>query len=346
MQIESYFSNKRKKKGLTLALLTVVLILGMVSLLVGQYGISLVQTIRYAFGLDNGREAELIRRIIVNIRLPRTISSIVIGGVLAICGLTYQCVFRNTLVSQDVLGVSTGACVGAAVGIVLGLPALGIQAVSFGMGILTIVLVFLLSSRIKADRTLSLILSGILVGGAMSSALALIKFLCNPERHLQDIVFWTMGDISSISMEQLAYVAVPIFICVLVIFLKSWHLNYFCYSDSEARSVGVNINLYRIIFIVCATVLVATAVSISGSIGWIGLVIPQLTRLIVGTDNRNTVPTAFLMGSLFLLTVDLINRTISAAELPVSIISGLLGLPIFIICWFINQKQRKGLQND
>ncbi len=346
MQIESYFSDKRRKKGLTLALLTVVLILGIVSLLVGQYGISLIQTIRYAFGIDNGREAGLIRRIIMNIRLPRTISSIVIGGVLAICGLTYQCVFRNTLVSQDVLGVSTGACVGAAVGIVLGLPALGIQAVSFGMGILTIVLVFLLSSRIKADRTLSLILSGILVGGAMSSALALIKFLCNPERHLQDIVFWTMGDISSISMEQLAYVAVPIFICILVIFLKSWHLNYFCYSDSEARSVGVNINLYRIIFIVCATVLVATAVSISGSIGWIGLVIPQLTRLIVGTDNRNTVPTAFLMGSLFLLTVDLINRTISAAELPVSIISGLLGLPIFIICWFINQKQRRGLQND
>ena len=180
----------------------------------------------------------------------------------------------------------------------------------------------------------------------MSSALALIKFLCNPERHLQDIVFWTMGDISAITMEQLRFAAIPVVVCVFVILFKSWYLNYFCYTDSEARSVGVNIGLYRIIFIICATVLVATAVSISGSIGWIGLVIPQLSRLLVGTDNRNVAPTSFLMGSIFLLSVDLINRTISAAELPVSIISGLLGLPIFIICWFISQKQKKGIQND
>ena len=152
MQIDSYFKEKKKRKCLILALLVIVLILAALSLLVGQYGLSLWQTLRYALGKDEGREAILIRRIIVNIRAPRTIASVVIGGVLAISGLTYQCIFRNTLVSQDILGVSTGSCVGAAIGIMLGYSAVGIQTLSFVSGILTIVFVFLLSSRIKTDK--------------------------------------------------------------------------------------------------------------------------------------------------------------------------------------------------
>ncbi len=288
----------------------------------------------------------MIRSILINIRIPRTISSIVIGGILAIAGLTYQCVFRNTLVSQDILGISTSACVGAGLGIVLGFSTIQIQALSFFMGMLVICLIFLLSSKIRLDKTLSLILSGILIGGAMSSVLALIKYMANPETHLQAIVFWTMGDISSISMKQLGYIAVPVIVCTAILFLKSWDLNYFCFPDSEAKSIGFNIYINRIIFIVCATVLVASAVSISGSIGWVGLVIPQLSRLIIGTNNKYTMPLSFLMGSSFLLLVDIINRLISTAELPVSIISGLLGLPLFIFCWFANSKRNEVLHRD
>ena len=337
-QIDRLYQEKRKSILWIIALLTITILLAGTSLLVGQYGMSFSDTIKSVLGINGGVEADSIRKIILNIRIPRTLASIIIGGILAIAGLTYQCVFRNTLVSQDILGVSTSSCVGAALGIVMGLSSLHIQALAFALGILNICLIFLLSSRIKLDKTLSLILSGILIGGAMSSVLALIKYLANPETQLQAIVFWTMGDISSISLEQLGLIALPVAVCTIILFAKSWDLNYFCFIDSEAKSMGFNIGRNRILFLVCATVLVASAVSISGSIGWVGLVIPQLVRLLIGTNNRYTLPLSFLMGSSFLLLVDIINRIISAAELPVSIISGLLGLPLFIICWFANAK--------
>ena len=189
-----------------------------------------------------------------------------IGGSLAVAGLTYQCVFRNNLASQDILGVSTSSCVGAALGIVLGLTTAHIQILAFAMGILNVVLVFLLASRVKLDKTLSLILSGILIGGVMSSVLAFIKYIANPQTQLQAIVFWTMGDISSITYDQLLFVAIPIIASLVILFLKRWGLNYFCYNDSEAKSLGVNIVRDRIIYLGCATVLVASSVSIKQEI--------------------------------------------------------------------------------
>lgn len=346
MQINKFYENQKHTKKLIILFFAITVILAFSSLFTGQYGMNIWDTIKCVFGLQKGIEAENIQNIILNIRLPRTIASIVIGGILAIAGVTYQCVFRNNLVSQDILGVSTSACVGAALGIIMGISIGYIQLFSFIMGMFSIACVFVLSSKIQLEKTLSLILSGILIGGVMSSFLALIKYLANPEKHLQAIIFWTMGDISSISMTQLAYIAIPVIICTTVLYLKRWCLNYFCFPDSEAKNLGVDISKNRIIFLVCATVLVASAVSISGSIGWIGLVIPHLTRILIGTNNKNTLPLSFLMGSSFLLVVDIINRIISSAELPVSIISGILGLPLFVICWFINAKHSKEPQND
>lgn len=337
-QIEYLYRKKRKSLLWIVVLFFLVLLLSIISLFVGQYGMSFFDTIKSVLGINKGLEADNIRKIIINIRIPRTMASVVIGGVLAIAGLTYQCVFRNTLVSQDILGVSTSSCVGAAIGIVLEFSSLHTQLLAFVLGVLNLCVIFLLSAHIKLDKTLSLILSGVLIGGAMSSVLALIKYMANPETHLQTIVFWTMGDISTVTMEQLAFIAVPVIICTAVLFIKSWDLNYFCFVDSEVKSMGYNIRRNRILFLVCATVLVASAVSISGSIGWVGLVIPQLVRLLIGSNNRYNIPLSFLMGSSFLLLVDIINRIISSAELPVSIISGLLGLPLFIICWFGNAR--------
>lgn len=341
LQINEFYQKQNKDMFRIAVLFLITVILFLTSLFIGQYGIKVVDAIKAISFIDNSTQSESFRNIIFNIRLPRTISSAVIGGILAISGLTYQCVFRNNLVSQDILGVSTSACVGAAIGIVMGMSAVSIQFLAFTFGILNILFVFLLSSRIKLDKTLSLVLSGILIGGAMSSVLGLIKYMANPETHLQAIVFWTMGDVSSVTYEQLLYIAFPVVVCTVIIFLKRWELNYFCYSDSEAKSLGINITMNRIIFIICSTVLVASAVSVSGSIGWVGLVIPQLVRIIVGTNNKYTVPLTFLMGSSFLLVVDIINRLISSAELPVSIISGIIGLPLFIVCWFVNTKEKQ-----
>ena len=343
MQIDDYIRHQRLTKHFIAASLSLLIILTLSSMFVGQYGMSFWDTLACLIGKADEIQLENIQNIIINIRIPRTVAAIVIGGVLAIAGLTYQCVFRNTLVSQDILGISTSACVGAAIGIVMELSTIHIQVLAFSLGVVNILLIFLLSSRIKLEKTLSLILSGILIGGAMSSILALIKYLANPEVHLQAIVFWTMGDISSISLKQLALIALPLTMGTVIIFTQRWTLNYFCFSDHEAKSMGVNIGRKRILLLASATVLVASAVSVSGSIGWIGLVIPQLVRIMIGTDNRFTVSLSFLMGSSYLLLVDLINRLITAAELPVNIISGLLGLPLFIVCWFINVK-RRGLE--
>lgn len=341
MQINSVLA-KQKKNRITILLFAIgTFILTLMSLFVGQYGMSFIDTIKSVLGIAKEQDATVIRSIILNIRLPRTLAAIAIGGSLAVAGLTYQCVFRNNLASQDILGVSTSSCVGAALGIVLGLTTAHIQILAFAMGILNVVLVFLLASRVKLDKTLSLILSGILIGGVMSSVLAFIKYIANPQTQLQAIVFWTMGDISSITYDQLLFVAIPIIASLVILFLKRWGLNYFCYNDSEAKSLGVNITRDRIIYLGCATVLVASSVSIAGSIGWIGLVIPQLVRLIVGNDNKYNLPLSFFMGSSFLLIVDIINRMISAAELPVSILTGIIGLPVFVVCWLINAKSRK-----
>lgn len=337
-QVDNYISNKRKKQRITIALLLGTAILACVSMLVGQYGVSLTETIKTIFGVSDNPQSQMISSILLNIRLPRTVSAILIGGALAIAGITYQCVFRNMLVSQDVLGVSTGACVGAAIAIILNLSTYYIQGLSFVTGILSVGIVFVLAKSIKAEKTLSLVLSGILVSGLMSSVLGYIKYMANPQTQLQSIIFWIMGDISSISMQQIYQILIPMIICIALIFFNKWKLNFFCYSDNEATNLGFNINLYRVIFIVSATILVALSVSISGSIGWIGLVIPQLVRTIIGTDNRDTIGLSFILGADFLLLMDIINRLISSAELPISILTGIVGTPIFVVCLILKQR--------
>ena len=337
-QVDNYILNKRKKQRITIVLLLGTAILACVSMLVGQYGVSLTETIKIIFGVSDNPQSQMISSILLNIRLPRTVSAILIGGALAVAGITYQCVFRNMLVSQDVLGVSTGACVGAAIAIILNLSTYYIQGLSFVTGILSVGIVFLLAKSIKAEKTLSLVLSGILVSGLMSSVLGYIKYMANPQTQLQSIIFWIMGDISSISMQQIYQVLIPMMICLSLIFFNRWKLNFFCYSDNEATNLGFNINLYRVIFIISATILVALSVSISGSIGWIGLVIPQLVRTIIGTDNRDTIGLSFILGADFLLLMDIINRLISSAELPISILTGIVGTPVFVVCLILKQR--------
>ena len=342
-QVDKYKAGKKKKARITIALLIALIVLAVASMLIGQYGVSPIETIKILMGIQTATDGEIhmISSIMMNIRLPRTVAAILIGGALAVAGITYQCVFRNILVSQDVLGVSTGACTGAALAIVLDLSAYYIQGFSFVTGMLTVAIVFLLSKVIKTEKTLSLILAGILVSGLMSSVLGYIKYMANPDTHLQSIVFWTMGDLSTISMEQILQIVIPIAVCILLIYLNRWKLNFFCYSDGEATNIGFNIKLYRMVFLVNATILVSVAVSVAGSIGWIGLVIPLLVRTIIGTDNSDTLGLSFIMGATFLLLMDVINRLISTAELPISILTGLVGTPIFVICLLLKQREEK-----
>lgn len=340
-QVDNYQRRKRKTRIISVTLLVLLFLLTIISMVIGQYGISPLRCIRIVLGIEVADEATatMLRNIMLNIRLPRTIASIVIGGALSIAGLTYQCVFRNMLVSQDVLGVSTGACVGAAIAIILDLSIYSIQGFSFVVGMISVFFVFLLSRFFKVEKTLSLILSGILISGLMSSVLGYIKYTANPETHLQSIVYWIMGDLSSVSMKQISQIVIPITVCTVVILIHRWKLNFFGYSDSEAINLGFNINIYRALFIICATILVSMSVSVSGAIGWIGLVIPLLVRTLIGTDNNDTTGLSFILGAIFLLSMDIINRLISSAELPISILTGIVGTPVFVICLIIRQRR-------
>lgn len=339
-QVDKYNTQKKKVRFITIGLFIALLFLTAVSLVVGQYGISPIRCLRIIFGIEKADTytVTMLRNIILNIRLPRTIASVIIGGSLSIAGLTYQCVFRNMLVSQDILGVSTGACVGAATAIILNLSVYYIQGISFVAGMLSVFLVFLLSKTFKVEKTLSLILSGILISGLMSSILGYIKYTANPETHLQSIVYWIMGDLSSVNMTQIGQIIIPMVLCIIIILLNKWKLNFFCYSDTEAINIGFNINAFRAIFIICATILVSMAVSVAGAIGWIGLVMPLLVRTLVGTDNNDTAELSVIIGALFLLLMDIINRLISSAELPISILTGVVGTPIFVLCLILKQK--------
>ena len=339
-QVDKYHQKKRSARFITCILLVLLVILAVLSMLIGQYGISPIQCARILLGAEKTdvSTVAMLRNILVNIRLPRTIAAILIGASLSLAGLTYQCVFRNILVSQDILGVNTGACVGAATAIILDLSTVYIQGFSFMAGMLSVFLVFILSRAFRTEKTLSLILSGILISGLMSSVLGYIKYTANPESHLQTIVFWIMGDISSVSMKQISEIAIPAFVCTALILINKWKLNYFCYSDSEAISLGFNVNAFRTLFIVCATILVSLSVSVAGSIGWIGLVMPLLARILVGTDNNDTAGLTLILGAVFLLLMDIINRLISSTELPISILTGIVGTPIFVVCLVLKQK--------
>jgi len=279
--------------------------------------------------------------IIFNVRLPRILASVMIGAMLSLSGAVYQSVFRNPLVSPDLLGVSSGAAVGAAGAILLGAGLITRQLFAF-IGGMTAVLITSLVPRILRNRSnMMLVLSGIIVGGFLSSVLAIMKFVAEEQTELSSIVFWQMGSLSSILGRELLAI-LPIFlICSSLLLLLSWRINILAFGDLEARTLGVNVRQVRSIVIICASLLTASAVSISGTIGWIGLVVPHLGRLVVGSDNTRTMPLAILIGALFMLLIDTLARTVSNVEVPLSILTGFVGAPLYA---FLLYKQKTRLE--
>ena len=330
-------------------LLTVLLILILFSLVVGNYKeITPKDVFLVLFSYISKNETSVpktIQLIVFNIRIPRTLSALIIGSALAVAGCCYQEVFRNDLASPDILGVSSGACVGAALGIIMGVNAIAIQTLSFVVGLLTVLLVYFLTYIIKGNTTLSLVVSGMLISGLMNSILGFIKYTANPETELPSIVYWTMGDISSIKDIQLKIVGIPIIICMLVLFLLRWRLNYFGLSDSEAISMGINIKILRIIVIILSTILVGCAVSVAGTISWIGLVIPHLIKTVFGKNTMYSYPFSLISGAAFLLAIDIVGRIISTSELPLSILTGIFGIVVFLLCLFIGRVGNGAFKN-
>lgn len=272
----------------------------------------------------------VLETVVFNVRLPRIIAAMMIGTGLAVAGAAYQGLFRNPLVSPDVLGASAGAALGAALAIFMSLDPLGIQLVAFLFGLLGVTMTYAISTRMRSDPILSLILCGILMGAVFSALISLIKFAADPLDKLPAITFWLMGSLSDINMKDIAITIFPILGGSSVLMLLRWRLNVLTFGEEEAQTMGLNVTLLRSIVIVCATVITSAAVSISGLIGWVGLVIPHLARMLVGPDYRYLMPTAMLMGAAFLLMVDDLARLATTVEIPIGILTALLGVPFFL----------------
>lgn len=332
----------KKIKLSTILLCVTTVALCVVSMGIGHYKVDVSAVLPELFGYWEGASAQLSTGagVLLNIRLPRTISALLVGGALAVSGLTFQTVFKNRLASPDLLGVSTGSCVGAALCIILGMGSAWIQFGAFTMGIATVALTWLISCLFQRERNFALILSGVLVGGVMTSILGLIKYLANPETQLPTIIYWTMGDISTITMAQIGFVIIPMLLSMVLLWLLSWQMNHFAVNEDVAQSSGANMRRLRVCCVVCATLLTACAVSVAGTISWVGLAVPQVVRLVAGKGRRIPVALTILAGGAFILAADIVGRMVSKAEIPMSVLTGIPGILIFILCvYFTNKKE-------
>ncbi|WP_071549502.1 FecCD family ABC transporter permease [Neomoorella thermoacetica] len=271
-----------------------------------------------------------LETVVFQVRLPRMLAAMLVGAALATAGAAYQGMFKNPLVSPDILGASAGAGFGAALAIYFSLGVVGIQVSSFLFGLLAVGLTWTLSSRIRRDPILILVLAGILIGTLFSSGTSLIKYVADPYDKLPAITFWLMGSLAAIAPRDVWTALVPILVGTLPLYLLRWRLNVLSLGEEEARSLGLDTGRLRLIVILCSTLITAASVAISGMIGWVGLIIPHLARMLVGPNYRELLPAAILIGSAYLLLVDDLARVLTSVEIPLGILTSIIGAPFFL----------------
>ena len=304
------------------------------ALMVGRYSISFTDFFKMLFS-SSGYDME--RSIVVNLRLPRTIIAALTGIALSLSGLLYQETFQNKLVSPDLLGVSSGAGVGAALAILLGLTSAFISLFAFVFGIVTVLATVFISNVFRNKSSMILILSGIIVGGCMSAILSFIKYLADAETTLAGITYWLMGSFENSLMSDV-WVLLPIVgVCTVITLLLSWRINIVALGREEAQTRGINYKAYRILIIAIATLLTASSVAFAGTISWIGLVVPHIVRLLVGRNTKNSIPLCIVFGANFMVLTDIISRCFTAAEIPLSAVTGFFGTVIFVVILFIRR---------
>ena len=277
---------------------------------------------------------EILKTIVFKIRLPRILAALLVGASLSASGACYQGMFRNPLASPALLGASAGAGFGAALGIYLGFHVLCIQALSFFASLSAVGITCLLGGRIRHDRTLGLVLAGILTGSLFTAATSLVKYTADPFDKLPAITFWLMGSLSSVTLKDVFLVVPPIVLGLGFLYLLRWRLNVLSLPEEEARALGLRVHLYKLVMILCATLATAASVSISGMIGWVGLVIPHFARLLMGPDYLHLFPATLVGGGIFLLLVDNLARTLASVEIPLGILTALVGVPFFLFLLF------------
>lgn len=310
-----------------------LLALFLLSFVVGRYGVPLGQVVRILLSgvLPLGQTwTDNMGIAVLNVRLPRILLACLVGCGLSAAGTGYQTVFQNPMAAPDILGASSGACFGAALAIMTGQSAVMITVFAFLASLLSVALVYLVGNHTRGNRVVNLLLAGIMVGSLFSACTSYIKLVADPTNQLPQITYWLMGSLSGTRMGTVRFAAVCMAVGLVPLLLLRWRMNLLTLSPDEARAMGVHTDRLRLAVILSSTVLTAAAVSVSGMIGWVGLVIPHLSRRIVGSDCRRLMPMSCLFGAAFLLLVDNMARCLTATEIPIGILTAFVGAPFFI----------------
>ena len=309
-------------------------VLALISLCLGRYAVPPTDVLRIlasrfvpvAETWETGMEAAVL-----SIRPPRILLAALVGACLSIAGASYQGVFRNAMAAPDFLGASSGAAFGAALAILLGLSSASITVSAFCFSLLTVALVFFAARRAPGKRAANLILAGIMISSLFSSATSYLKLIADPSSKLPEITYWLMGSFSGKTWHDVRFALPFMLLGTVPLLLLRWRMNLLTMGDDEARAMGVDANKLRLLVVVCATLVTAASVSVSGVIGWVGLVVPHMARRIAGSDYRRLLPTALLLGALFLLAADDLCRCLLAVEIPIGILTSFLGAPFFLL---------------
>lgn len=303
------------------------------SLLLGRYALSPGQLLHMLWTKVTGGAADWPLsddKVVFAVRLPRVAAAALVGAALAVSGAAYQGMFRNPMVSPDILGASTGAGFGAAVAILLGAGYFGISAAAFCCGLLAVAAAWLVSRLSRTNQTVALILAGMMISSLFSAGTSFVKLVADTQQQLPAITYWLMGSLSSVKDTDVLFLSIPVILGMVPLLALRWRMNLLTLGEEEAQSMGVNTRRLRGTVIVCATLLTSASVAVSGMIGWVGLVIPHFCRMLFGYDYRRLIPAGALFGASFLLIVDDIARLVTTGELPLGILTALVGAPLFV----------------
>lgn len=326
-----------KKTALIIAIAAVFLL----SFSVGHYPISLPDLVGAVGAVLTGHADTVDPKVytaLFNVRLPRVLMVMLAGAALAASGAAYQGMFKNPLVSPDLLGASAGASLGACLGLLWGQGTLVVQAMAFAGGLLAVGMSVWFTKLVRYDPILSLVLAGMLVSTLFQSGMSIVKFAADANEKLPTITFWLMGSFSRIGRDDLAIVALPMLIGFAILLSQSWKLNVLSFGEEEARSMGINTKRVRLLVIFASTLVVSCTVAVAGVVGWVGLVIPHLARAIVGPNYKRLLPTSIIIGAAYLLAVDDLARNLTMVEIPIGILTAILGVPFFIVIFRRNMK--------
>jgi iron complex transport system permease protein len=319
--------------GLLIAL--AILIAGLLlALTVGRYPVSISELFDIVTAKLSGRAPDVPAaavNVIWQIRGPRVLAAALVGASLAIAGTAFQGLFRNPLVSPELLGASSGAALGAVIGIYLALGVFAIQAFAFVGGLIAVSAVYLIGSAIRArDAVVVLVLTGVVIGALLGAGVGLVKYIADPYNQLPAMTFWLLGSLAAINVADLIPLFGPVALGTLVLFALRWRMNVMSLPDEEARALGVSTGPLRIAIVAAATLVTSASVAAAGVIGWVGLVVPHIARTLVGPDFARLVPAAALLGGGFLLLIDTLARNMTAIEIPLGVLTALIGTPFFV----------------